>query len=112
MGSRSFKLRLMEMLAVACHDLAALLHEEHGEGFHRGAHAWRLNSAPEPPPTVFYHFCYRNVGQYPRGVADIVGYWAEARLFGGVVVFDRGEDETGVRSFAPLSSVALTSSRG
>ncbi|CAK7221252.1 hypothetical protein SCUCBS95973_004430 [Sporothrix curviconia] len=28
--------------------------------------------------------------RYPRGVADIVGYWAETRIFGGVVVFDRG----------------------
>ena len=26
----------------------------------------------------------------------MVGYWAEARLFGVVVVVDRGEDETGV----------------
>ncbi|KAG8156838.1 hypothetical protein KVR01_013251 [Diaporthe batatas] len=27
---------------------------------------------------------------YPAGIADVVGYWAEARIFGGVVVFDRG----------------------
>jgi hypothetical protein len=27
--------------------------------------------------------------QYPRHVADMVGYWAEARILGGVVLFDR-----------------------
>lgn len=29
--------------------------------------------------------------KYPNGVADIVGYWAETRVFGGVVLFDRRE---------------------
>lgn len=27
------------------------------------------------------------------GVADVVGYWSEGRIFGGVVVFDRGGSE-------------------
>ncbi|RFN46003.1 hypothetical protein FIE12Z_9754 [Fusarium flagelliforme] len=31
--------------------------------------------------------------QYPNGAADTVGYWAEAKIFGGVLVFDRGESE-------------------
>ncbi|KAF5001165.1 hypothetical protein FGRMN_1189 [Fusarium graminum] len=30
---------------------------------------------------------------YPRGVADVVGYWAESKIFGGAIVFDRGETE-------------------
>ncbi|KAI1020993.1 hypothetical protein LB503_009995 [Fusarium chuoi] len=34
------------------------------------------------------------VDQYPNGAADTAGYWAEARIFGGVVVFDRGKDGT------------------
>jgi hypothetical protein len=46
---------------------------------------------------VFLHAAYDAFDQYPRGVADMVGYWAESRLFGGVVIFDRGEDEIGVR---------------
>jgi hypothetical protein len=28
--------------------------------------------------------------QYPNGFAVVAGYWAEAKIFGGVVVFDRG----------------------
>lgn len=31
--------------------------------------------------------------RYPRGKADVVGYWTEGKIFGGVVVFDRGETD-------------------
>lgn len=40
-------------------------------------------------PTLFIHKQYRDLQQYPNGAADIVGYWAEAQIFGGVVLFDR-----------------------
>jgi len=112
-GSRTFKLRLMEMTAIACHDLAVFLFQQSDGGRHKGCHTWKrppimvhpfgrseaaLVPVPfsDPPPTVFSHDCYRSFEQYPNGVADMVGYWAEFRLFGGVVVFDRGEDEMGV----------------
>lgn len=42
-----------------------------------------------PPPTLFRHPWYVDYDQYPRGIANIVGYWAEARILGGVVLFDR-----------------------
>ena len=45
------------------------------------------------PVTAFVHRFYVDSDQYPRGVADVTGYWAEGRIFGGVVVFDRGESE-------------------
>ena len=32
---------------------------------------------------------YRDFELYPSGVADGVGYWAEERILGGVVLFDR-----------------------
>lgn len=40
-------------------------------------------------PTLFIHKQYRDLEQYPKGAADMVGYWAEAQIFGGVVLFDR-----------------------
>lgn len=40
-------------------------------------------------PTLFMHGWYQAFEQYPHGVADMVGYWAEAQIFGGVVLFDR-----------------------
>ncbi|KAJ4230938.1 hypothetical protein FSOLCH5_004545 [Fusarium solani] len=44
-------------------------------------------------PAAFCHMAYVYPDQYPRGVADVAGYWAEGKIFGGVVVFDRGETE-------------------
>jgi hypothetical protein len=41
-----------------------------------------------PPPTLFMHNWYCYYDNYPEGVADGVGYWAEARILGGVVLFD------------------------
>ncbi|KAI8228095.1 Aryl-alcohol dehydrogenase [Colletotrichum sp. SAR 10_86] len=32
--------------------------------------------------------------KYPEGIADMVGYWAESRIFGGVVLFDRRSPES------------------
>lgn len=62
---------------------------------------WFLN--PDgPPPTLFQHREYRYYDQYPDGIADGVGYWAESRIFGGVVLFDRREpgsaDDVDVRN--------------
>ncbi|KAJ5116047.1 hypothetical protein N7456_000395 [Penicillium angulare] len=59
---------------------------------------------PEPPrpvllpekPTYLYHVNYVVHEQYPMGVADMVGYWVEYRVLGGVVLFDRGESENEV----------------
>ncbi|EFY99097.1 hypothetical protein X797_002579 [Metarhizium robertsii] len=54
------------------------------------------------PPVPFYHDQYYNHQQYPQGVSDMVGYWAETVIFGGVVLFDRcdcGPDFDNVISF-------------
>ncbi len=39
----------------------------------------------------FCHQEYRRLELYPSGLLNVVGYWAEDQLFGGVVLFDRGE---------------------
>jgi hypothetical protein len=64
-------------------------------------------AALEGRPTDFMHEDYHNLQQYPKGVADVVGYWAEYHLFGGVVLFDRGESGTDVSnvSFKPVCCV-------
>lgn len=46
-----------------------------------------------PPPTLFQHRQYRDYDQYPEEVGGGVGYWAEACILGGVVLFDRRELE-------------------
>ncbi|KAF2762204.1 hypothetical protein EJ05DRAFT_497065 [Pseudovirgaria hyperparasitica] len=135
-GSRDFNIRLLELLAVACHQLAALIFQSADGGLKKYPYGHNYEApasqptepavdlsflgpikpqapddhdddASEPdlfpfianeyvdrPPTELYHGYYQDHDQYPRGVADIVGYWAETRLFGGVILFDRGASES------------------
>ncbi len=53
--------------------------------------SWALADRPPPAPTLFAHLSYDALGQYPQGLGDVVGYWAEDRILGGVVLFDRSE---------------------
>jgi hypothetical protein len=115
LGTRQFELRLIELVAVACHQIAVHLYAlDEGHHKHHSYDEWRDSpGAREFPgqyvvPTPFYHSSYIVDQQYPNGVADIVGYWAEAKIFGGVVIFDRGESGTEVSSTpGPLNSRAL-----
>ena len=95
---------MIELVAVAVHQIAALLFEL-DTGVHKndGITDWAPPKSdvrfwtwyPDGPhPTLFYHAWYVNYTQYPRSVADMVGYWAEARILGGVVLFDRREPKT------------------
>lgn len=103
-GSRAFKTLLIELVAVAVHQIAALLLEL-GAGLHQhdGIADWVppksdlvfwIRNPQEPYPTLFSHRWYRDYNQYPRGAGDMAGYWAEARIFGGVVLFDRRGPDT------------------
>ncbi|KAJ4246193.1 hypothetical protein NW757_009647 [Fusarium falciforme] len=108
-GSNDFNLRLIELVVVACHQIAAYLFElDDGAHKHEVYDNWMrqqlmesvLQSRPGKarsmysiPPAAFFHPSYVYPDQYPRGVADVVGYWAEGKIFGGVVVLDCGETE-------------------
>ncbi|KAH7121478.1 hypothetical protein EDB81DRAFT_766293 [Dactylonectria macrodidyma] len=104
-NSKPFYLRLIELVVVACHQIAAHLFElDSGAHKHQLHQDWLdienqatgdgLDLRPyDPPVAAFFHKAYQSAEQYPRGLADVVGYWAEGKIFGGVVVFDRGETE-------------------
>ena len=47
--------------------------------------------------SVDYHNFYVRFQNYPFGLLDVVGYWAETQLFGGVLLFDRGHSGYEVR---------------
>ncbi|KAF4420136.1 hypothetical protein FACUT_11301 [Fusarium acutatum] len=96
-GSKSFNMRLVELVAVALHQIAVWLHklEPH---LHQGdidaVTYWEMppseTMARFPPgPNLFSHHNYLDDDIYPEGVADMVGYWAEDRILGGVTVLDR-----------------------
>ncbi|KAK3997444.1 hypothetical protein QBC44DRAFT_354930 [Cladorrhinum sp. PSN332] len=106
-GTKQFELRLIELLAVACHQIAVYLWNlDDGPHKHQEYEEWRDSAQDRPlsdpsnwyrpyiAPVPFYHRRYVDFDQYPNGIADIVGYWAEARIFGGVVVFNRGDSGT------------------
>ncbi|TVY68434.1 hypothetical protein Focb16_v002557 [Fusarium oxysporum f. sp. cubense] len=99
--SRPFHLRLFELLAVSTHQIAVYLYQQDGTNHtHQDYQKW-IDSPRDSSkldgyrhPTAFCHTFYIAVERYPNGDADTVGYWAEAKIFGGVFVFDRGESET------------------
>ncbi|AEO71879.1 uncharacterized protein THITE_2083603 [Thermothielavioides terrestris NRRL 8126] len=104
-GTQRFELRLIELLAVSCHQIAVYLYSlDDGVHPHRVYEEWRdlPRERVHGPfqyiaPIPFYHGSYLAHTQYPNGLADVVGYWAEAKIFGGVVLFDRGESGTECR---------------
>lgn len=110
----AWKLRLTELLAVAIHDIAAMLWSlDDGVHKHAELETWltsRLASEPQDkfervnlrPHTWFWHYDYQDYDQYTKGIADIVGYWAETQIFGGVVLFDRGESDEEVSGSRPF----------
>lgn len=92
-------------MAVALHQFGALLHQFEFR-LHRGdieaVTQWTM-AKPEhtrddmwvhipPRPSIFNHHAYLDADVYPEGAADVTGYWAEGRILGGVVVFDRGAE--------------------
>ncbi|KAG8169222.1 hypothetical protein KVR01_001971 [Diaporthe batatas] len=100
--SRASKLPLLELVAVAVHTIAAELFDLDGALHKRDTPCTRYTgnesdavSRLPPWPTVFAVYSYTDPARFPRGISDIAGYWAEDIIFGGVVLFGRGESGTG-----------------
>ena len=64
-------------------------HKDDALGTWRPSKKYRRFYPATYPTTLFCHPWYRDYDQYPGGIADSVGYWAEGRILGGVVLFDR-----------------------
>lgn len=90
---------LIEMVAIAVHQIAVILFQL-DTSLHKddGITNWQAPKSDEfywelwpngPLPTLFQHPWYIDYEQYPNGAADMAGYWAESRILGGVVLFDR-----------------------
>lgn len=113
-GSSAFHTRLIEIVAVAIHQVAVLLYKSNPDLAHGSSsavheiHIWEPPKDPDshwntwwdfhphgPPVTLFHHAWYTGHAHYPDGAADLAGYWAESRIFGGVVLFDRSGSDPG-----------------
>ena len=102
MGSREHNLRLLEITAASLHALAGKIFAS----FHPSTEL-----KPRKPPdghyhafhgtdrfyVDFFHVFYTQFEQYPFGLLNVVGYWAETQLLGGVLLFDRGDSGSEVR---------------
>lgn len=92
----------LELTAVTIHHIAVELFKLVNGGFRKDViwpsdEAYRERAWSEwPTPFCLLH--YSKPEQYPDGIADLAGYWAEDRIFGGVVLFGRGTNDTGVCS--------------
>ncbi|KAK4040023.1 hypothetical protein C8A01DRAFT_16072 [Parachaetomium inaequale] len=110
-NSTEFPLRLLQMAAIVCHDIAVYLYTEYDGGIRKSPLDFDPQvPVPRPPPGItlpplpkmprrpaeLFHEFYMDWEHYPAGVADLVGYWAEYQLFGGVVLFDPGISKTKV----------------
>lgn len=95
-GSRASKLPLIELVVVAVHAIAVQIFKQVDGGFHRDEKYpdddfYKKYSWCRRKPTPFSLWRYDDPEQYPDGNADIAGYWVEDQIFGGIVLFDRGE---------------------
>lgn len=107
-GTRPFDLRLIELLVIAVHELAVRFHSQPPCGEHtRGYELYEGDHCPDgvqghAVPRMadfFWHKDYIEHEQYPAGVSDVVGYWAEASIFGGVGLFSRSMNGRENRNF-------------
>lgn len=90
---------MIEIIAIAIHQTAVYSYKlDLDLGNHKDFVTWVAPVTDEvfhrrfpdgKLPSLFIHEQYRDFEQYPNGPADMVGYWAEAQIFGGVVLFDR-----------------------
>ena len=107
-GSPEHRLRLLEIVAASVHTLAGMVyisfHEntdirptEPPEGHH-----WQFRDT-DRFYVNFYHSEYMQLDDYPFGLLNVVGYWAETEVFGGVVLFEHDESGSKVHVL-PLSS--------
>lgn len=101
-GSHEHWLRLLEITAASVHALAGTIYASghmdmdikppEPEG---GSH--RLFHRNDGFYVNCYHTNYRHFEEYPFGLLNVVGYWAETEIFGGVLLFEREEEGSGVR---------------
>ncbi|OJJ46420.1 hypothetical protein ASPZODRAFT_16186 [Penicilliopsis zonata CBS 506.65] len=118
-GTREFHLYLIGMIAVSLHTAASLLFTYTNNPPYKRPQPQSFDLFPIPgipgfsdsqemppmslpeDPTYLFHVDYTLHKQYPMGVADMVGYWAEYRVLGGVVLFDWKSQEIGDVYFHP-----------
>ena len=94
-------LRLLEIIASALHSFGALLFTK----FHPDVDLRPIWPIPTQRPFLhtrgffvdFHHIEYHDFNEYPFGLLNVISYWAETQVLGGVVLFEHVSSESGVR---------------
>ncbi|PQK17538.1 hypothetical protein BB8028_0008g00480 [Beauveria bassiana] len=104
-GSRLFNTRLIELVSRAIHQIAVELafldqspHKEDGLlAFSPPESDWVFwkYSPNGPLPTWLHVQWYKNYKHYPNGPSDMIGYWAENYIIGGILLFERRHESSG-----------------
>lgn len=90
-------------MALSVHQIAAYIYKlDLDIGSHKA-----LLKVDSVGPTFFLHNQYKDIDQYPGGVADAVGYWAEAQIFSGVILFDRRQQHGASKNVSPFKSLCF-----
>lgn len=102
--STTAQLRFLEIVAACINTLAGIVYK---------AYHPKMDLKPRRQPedfyfsthyyVDFYHASYKDFERYPFGLLNVVGYWAESEIFGGVLLFNRGLD--GSQVFLILSTL-------
>ncbi|KAG9259086.1 uncharacterized protein F5Z01DRAFT_642277 [Emericellopsis atlantica] len=94
------------MVVTAVHQIAVHIYSlDEGRYKHRLHGEWREGQLPSTnngrhsrgfmlPYTAFVQREFHDPDRYPHGLADAAAYWLEGEIFGGVMLFDRGQSDT------------------
>ncbi|KAK8142832.1 hypothetical protein G3M48_008182 [Beauveria asiatica] len=104
-GSRLFNTRLIELVSRAIHhievELAFLNQSPHKEDGllvftppESGLVFWKY-SPDGPLPTWLHVQWYKNYKHYPNGPSDMIGYWTENYILGGIFIFECRHESSG-----------------
>ena len=108
MDSPEYNLRLLEMTGASLHTLGGMMYLAcHPETEPKPQEKELKDLSPEELDLLFYqrnqgyvdfyHREYQEFKRYPFGLLNVVGYWVETEILGGVLLFDRGESGLEVR---------------
>ncbi|KAI9737936.1 MAG: hypothetical protein M1834_009306 [Cirrosporium novae-zelandiae] len=90
-GSQEEKIRFLECVTFLFHIIVVALHFQTFPESQMTQDKWPRRRPSLPPDPPLRHIGYYRGRFFPQGKGEVVSYWAESELFGGVIVFERGE---------------------
>jgi hypothetical protein len=90
---------LLEIVSGLLHDITSTIHHQ--------VHPTPLVLRKFCPDSRLEHRAYLYASGYKHSMASVAGYWAETDVFGGPILFAKGEQSTQVSQPRSLASSVL-----